>query len=306
MANDKVYSVRADDATIAQLDKIAEESGLKKAEVLPVLLSTYATAQAKSFLPGRATEIENVTNLLDQIKTAYLASLELNANAEARIRSEFAARIENNEQASASGAEKADRATNEAKEVKSTLADVSKKLEEETKRANETETTLGKLHREAAEEKARLVKFNETLQVQADTLKEKVDAAATELEATAALESENARLKDDCQDAIKRAEKAEAEAANFAKKLDEAVEKAKTDATELKGRYDERFDNLREKLENEKEAALIKERNAANQRHQERIDKMQASIDKLTEQRDAWQEKFYELRDGGQTEKPAE
>ena len=30
MANDKVFSVRADDATIAQLDKIAEESGLKK------------------------------------------------------------------------------------------------------------------------------------------------------------------------------------------------------------------------------------------------------------------------------------
>ena len=70
MANDKVFSVRADDATIAQLDKIAEESGLKKAEILPVLLTSYATAQAKSILPGRATEIENVGNLLDQIKTA--------------------------------------------------------------------------------------------------------------------------------------------------------------------------------------------------------------------------------------------
>ena len=102
MANDKVFSVRADDATIAQLDKIAEESGLKKAEIRPVLLTSYATAQAKSILPGRATEIENVGNLLDQIKTAYLASLELNANAEERIRAEFIARIENNEQAMSS------------------------------------------------------------------------------------------------------------------------------------------------------------------------------------------------------------
>ena len=67
-----------------------------------------------------------MTNLLDQIKTAYLASLELNANAEARIRSEFAARIENNEQAISSLKEKADRATNEAKEVKSTLTYVPK------------------------------------------------------------------------------------------------------------------------------------------------------------------------------------
>jgi len=321
MANDKVFSVRADDATIAQLDKIAEESGLKKAEILPVLLSSYATAQAKSILPGRATEIENVTSLLDQIKTAYLASLELNANAEARIRAEFAARIENNEQAISSLKEKADCSTSEAKEAKAMLADVSKKLEEETTRADETETTLGKFHREAAEEKDRMLKFNASLQAQVDTLKEKADAAASELEAAAALETENAKMKDELRAAIARAEKAETEAAEFAKKLTEATEKAKTDATELKGRYDEKFDNLREKLENEKEAAVLGERRvgeaqlrsavaAADEKHQERIDKMQAAIDKLTEQRDAWQEKFYALRDmpndKEETDKPVE
>ena len=41
MANDKVFSVRADDATIAQLDKIAEESGLKK-EASPITVGKPA------------------------------------------------------------------------------------------------------------------------------------------------------------------------------------------------------------------------------------------------------------------------
>ena len=86
MAADKVFSVRADEATIAKLEKLADESGMKKTELLPALLAAYATEQAKGALPGRTSEIENVESLLAQIKTAYLASLELNVNAENRIR----------------------------------------------------------------------------------------------------------------------------------------------------------------------------------------------------------------------------
>jgi DNA repair exonuclease SbcCD ATPase subunit len=308
MANDKVFSVRADDATIAQLDKIAEESGLKKAEILPVLLTSYATAQAKSILPGRATEIENVGNLLDQIKTAYLASLELNANAEERIRAEFIARIENNEQAMSSLKEKADAAMADAKDAKSALADLTKERDALAKRAEAAENELAKEREAAAEEKDRLVKFNESLQAQVEALKEKAEAATAELQAAAALEEESAKAKSELQAAIQRAEKAEAEAAELSKKLTDATEKAKTDATVLKGRYDEKFDNLREKLKNEKQSAILDERrtgeaqlraavDAADEKHQGRIDKMQAAIDKLTEQRDQWQEKFYALRE---------
>ena len=223
MANDKVFSVRADDATIAQLDKIAEESGLKKAEILPVLLTSYATAQAKSILPGRATEIENVGNLLDQIKTAYLASLELNANAEERIRAEFIARIENNEQAMSSLKEKADAATADAKDAKSALADLTKERDALAKRAEAAENELAKEREAAAEEKDRLVKFNESLQAQVEALKEKAEAATAELQAAAALEEESAKAKSELQAAIQRAEKAEAEAAELSKKLMDAT-----------------------------------------------------------------------------------
>ena len=45
---------------------------------------------------------------------------------------------------------------------------------------------------------------------------------------------------------------------------------------------------------------------AADEKYQERIDKMQSAIDKLTEQRDQWQEKFYALREEQKGSKQAE
>ena len=57
MANDKVFSVRADDETIAKLEQIAETSGMKKAELLPALMSAYEVQEAKGALPGRATQM---------------------------------------------------------------------------------------------------------------------------------------------------------------------------------------------------------------------------------------------------------
>ena len=308
MANDKVFSVRADEDTIAKLEALAEESGMRKADLLPVLLDCYAREQAKGALPNRSTEIDNVRSLLAQIDHAYLASLELAANADARIREEYAARLATNEQAVASLKEKSDKAEGEAKEAKDALADVKEERDAEAARADAAEAALEKLQGEAAEEKDRLLKFNAALQSQVDALKEKADAVAAELEAAAAIESENAKIQDELTEVTGRAERAEREADELQKKLDDAKEKAKLGATELKGRYDEKIDNLREKLKNEKEAAVLDARRdgeaqlrsavaAADEKHQERIDKMQEAIDKLTEQRDTWQEKFYALRD---------
>lgn len=102
MANDKVFSARADEATIEKMNQIAEESGMKKAEILPALIAAWEANTIREALPGRATEIDNVHNLLIQIEHAYTASLELNVNAENRIRTEFEARISSSEQAVAS------------------------------------------------------------------------------------------------------------------------------------------------------------------------------------------------------------
>lgn len=281
MAADKVFSVRADEATIAQLEKLADESGMKKTELLPALLSAYATEQAKGALPGRASEIENVESLLAQIKTAYLASLELNANAEARIRTEYEARIASNEQAVESLKEKAERATMEAKEAKAALADCTKERDDANARANTAEAALEKLHGDTAEEKDRMLKFNASLQAQVDTLKEKAEATAAELAAAAELEKESAKTKAQLKDALARAEKAEAEAADLRGKLTDAQTKAKDDLTELRGRYDEKMDNLRGKMANEKDAAVIEERKKVTAEMQQQVEKYQTRYEEL-------------------------
>lgn len=281
MANDKVFSVRADDETIAKLDKIAEESGMKKAELLPALLGAYASQQAKGALPGRRTEIENVENLLTQIKNAYLASLELNANAEARIRDEFAARLQSNEQAVASLKEQAEQSKTDARNAQAVLKATEERADAEAKRADDAEEALGKNIRESKERESRLLKFNASLESQVDTLKQKVDANASDLEAAAALESENAKLKNDLVVSNERVEKAEKEAANLKQQLADATKKAKDDALELKGRYDEKYENLREKMTNEKDAAVLKEHQKVMGEMQKQVDKVQKKYETL-------------------------
>ena len=179
-ANDKVFSVRTDDETLKKLETLADESGMRKADLLPVLIDCYAREQAKGALPNRSTEIDNVRSLLAQIDHAYLVSLELAANADARIREEYAARLATNEQAVASLREKADKASSEAKEAKDALASAREEGDAEAARADAAEAALEKLQGEAAEEKDRLLKFNAALQSQVDALKEKADAVAAE------------------------------------------------------------------------------------------------------------------------------
>lgn len=99
MANDKVFSARADEATIERLNAVAEQSGMKKSDLLPALLEAYENNCVRQALPGRATEIDNFHNLLSQLERAYTGSLELNVNAENRIREEFEARIISSEEA---------------------------------------------------------------------------------------------------------------------------------------------------------------------------------------------------------------
>ena len=48
MANDKVLSIRADDDTIERLNAIAEQSGMKKNELLTALMETYEAERIRS------------------------------------------------------------------------------------------------------------------------------------------------------------------------------------------------------------------------------------------------------------------
>ena len=145
MADQKPFSVRADQEVIDKYSEIAEAAGLKKSELLPVLLASYSQTQAKAALPGRGTEIENVESLLNQLKDAYLHSLELNVNAEQRIRQEFETRIASNEQAVASLKQKADAAVAKEQEAKAALDAITAERDELKIRAENADAAIEKL-----------------------------------------------------------------------------------------------------------------------------------------------------------------
>lgn len=145
MANDKVFSARADEETIERLNELAEQTGMKKTEVLPALLNAWEANRVREALPGRTTEIDNFHNLLQQLKKAYTGSLELNVNAENRIRDEYSARIASNEEAVQALRAQLDKAKTEAAEAKEKAAAAEAeraKLAEELAKANEMNATL--------------------------------------------------------------------------------------------------------------------------------------------------------------------
>lgn len=288
MANDKVFSVRADEDTIQKLEAVAEQSGMKKAELLPVLLDVYAREQAKGALPGRADEIDNVRSLLAQLDHAYLASLEANANAEARIRDEYAARISTQEQATASLKEATTKAKADADQARADAAEARKEADAAAKELAAVKSELEKARADADAQAARDAetistekKFNETLQKQLADQTEKLDAAQAAAADVPELKKAKEAAEAAKRDESDRADRAEAKAAALEKELKEAREKAKDDLTEQKGRAAEKLDNLRDKLEAEKKEAVL----------QERESQMKKSADDLAK----WQKKYEDL-----------
>lgn len=281
MADQKPFSVRADQEVIDKYSKIAEAAGLKKSELLPVLLASYSQTQAKAALPGRGTEIENVESLLNQLKDAYLHSLELNVNAEQRIRQEFETRIASNEQAVASLKQKADAAVAKEQEAKAALDAITAERDELKIRAENADAAIEKLRDESAKQKDQLEKFNKSLQEQVADMREKIEASKAELEAAAELEKQSADLKAKLKAAEDRAEKSEAEADDLHKKLEDAKVRADADCVEMKGRYDEKMDNLRDKLENEKQAAILIERQKQQEAAAAKLEKVEQKYEAL-------------------------
>ncbi|MBQ5658767.1 MAG: hypothetical protein IIV02_04455 [Peptococcaceae bacterium] len=82
----KVFSFRMTDTTKNAISQICKDTGLTSAKAFDQLVQLYKLDEAKKQIPSRETEIENFEALLQSINTAFVHSLELNMNAEMRIR----------------------------------------------------------------------------------------------------------------------------------------------------------------------------------------------------------------------------
>ena len=320
-ATGKTFKVEPE--TVERLQAISNELGMTWDETFNELAGHYMQSQAAK-AQGREAEVGQFRSLLNQLSDAYTQSLQLYANVEETTRQKFEARIASAEQSVASLKETADAAKAEAKDAqdrinavkkeRDDLSDELSRLKDALEAATASADADAEKHESALEEMRQL---NTLLKEKNETLTQKVEASEAELAAAVELETTAKEAKEEAKKEAARADVAEAEVPRLTAELAAAQEKAKADLQELKGRYEEKLDAQKDRLENEKETAVLDERRhveavfrasleATEEKHQDRIEKMQAAIDKLTEQRDAWQEKFYALRDTTKASEQAE
>lgn len=99
----KTRSFRISDPVMEQFkriqEKITEATGkaVTQDQLLAMFVNSYEMEQAKSALGSRETEISNFQAKINEIMEAFLFSLQLNEDAESRIRGEYSLRLENQE-----------------------------------------------------------------------------------------------------------------------------------------------------------------------------------------------------------------
>lgn len=84
-----VRSFRVTDSVMERFVALREEMNLTQDSALAMLINTYELEQAKQAIPDRETEITNFQMKARELVDAFLYSLQLNQDAEARVRQEY-------------------------------------------------------------------------------------------------------------------------------------------------------------------------------------------------------------------------
>ena len=97
MGEIKQANFRIDSDTADAFRAFCEQNGMNQAQGFDHVMQVFELNQAKSAIPGRSVEIAEFETMVKSITSAYLYSLELNQNAEARAREEFSSELQRKE-----------------------------------------------------------------------------------------------------------------------------------------------------------------------------------------------------------------
>ena len=89
-----VRSFRVTEEVMVRFKALQEEMQLTQDSALKMLVDAYEFEQAKNAIPDRETEISNFQAKANELVDAFLHSLQLNQDAESRIRSEVAMQMQ--------------------------------------------------------------------------------------------------------------------------------------------------------------------------------------------------------------------
>lgn len=94
MGEIKQTNFRLDENTVKVFRQFCEENGLNQAQGFDHIMQIVELDRAKAVTPDRLTEIEDFERSVKSIMAAYLTSIEINSNAEARIREQFSSALD--------------------------------------------------------------------------------------------------------------------------------------------------------------------------------------------------------------------
>ena len=171
MGEVKQTNFRIDQETADAFRKFCEDNGMNQAQGFDHIMQVVEMDHAKTAAPTRITEIEGFEKSVKDIMAAYLYSIEINQNAEGRIREQFASDLGRKDKTIDELRAKADQLQAEKDEAEAASAEAVKAKEQAEKDA-------------AAAEKVRIAaeKTAEDKQTIADTLAAKLAEAEKKAE----------------------------------------------------------------------------------------------------------------------------
>lgn len=265
-----VRSFRITNDVMGRFKELQDEMNLTQDGALKMLVDAYEMEQAKNAIPDRETEISNFQMKANELVEAFLHSLQLNQDAEARIRSEVALQLESKDKVIADLQKQLDE-TKDMLTASETVAleaqNVIDTLDRVVKETRESESKALASLKDKEEINSMLAgKIKDAEQQLADypELKKKLDTVNAEL--NNAVQA----IKDNQKDTAIAAERAAADKARAVASVERDLEKAHKD--EMQRLYDkiealqeERFE-LKDKFrslesENERLRKLVDDKN---------------------------------------------
>ena len=247
----KVRSFRISDSVAEKFKAFCSEFDNQNA-ALDSLIATYEMQNAKSVLMDRKTEIADLDTHIQAIQSAFLRSLELNENAEQRVRTEFNSLLSSKDETIIQLQTEKAKALEQVEQYKSSydkvVQDTNKQLKVMQEKVSENSQSLqNEKERADTEQKAR---------EQAETISAMLSDQVKELQGQLAqLKAQNAELS-------KRAEQAETTSSKLSDEL-----------MKLKSAYSE----VQRTLTDEQTSAIA---DTAG-KYQRKIDEMQLKIDDM-------------------------
>ena len=284
----KTRSIRATDEAFNALKEMAENGEFaNQGEAFTALIRLWESEQAKQLIPGRETEIEDFRMHLNSLGDIYLKSLQLNVDTEARIRDEYAARMQGQDLTIKNLHDQLQTGQEMVSDYKDQLDDKKTELEQMTADSDRVTKELAEVKMSLAdkieEQKAlnaairRLTEADEEKAVEISTMKEKVAHIAE-------LEQQVLELT-----ATKREQTAELEQL---RKVKVTMETAQAETVELRKQVSELTNNIHEAriehknaleaLRVEKDKEVLAEQQEKQQRYGILQDKYDALLEKYS------------------------